>query len=164
MVSLYKHGGKIIVFNGLMVGDILEFKVILIMRGSFSMIQDGVAGLADMEATFPHLQAQRTAIEDFLARSVKDLGDPDDVKPFGSQDEGSQNNILLPSMNKVWPQLVPCLRHTKPAVHSTISPLKSFLFALVMCDGWKVCPQGEFEICSQGCRIFLLIYLRAPFT
>lgn len=26
MVSLYKHGGKIIVFNGLMVGDILEFR------------------------------------------------------------------------------------------------------------------------------------------
>jgi len=78
-------------------------------------VQDGIAGLADMDATFPHLQAQRIAIEEFLKASAN--GDPDAAEPFGAyHDESKRGNTLLPSMNQVWPQLVPCLRHTQPAV------------------------------------------------
>lgn len=78
-------------------------------------VQDGIAGLADMDATFPHLQAQRIAVEEFLKTSAN--GDPDAAEPFGAHDdESNRSNILLPCMNQVWPQLVPCLRHTQPVV------------------------------------------------
>lgn len=98
------------------------------------MVQDGVAGLADMEAAFGHLQAQRIAVEDFLQRAANGDGDPDDVKPFGSQDESSnKNNILLPSMNRVWPQLVPCLRHTQPSVNYWALPCYMTFFSFPNC-------------------------------
>lgn len=82
-----------------------------------SYMQDGIAGLADMEATFPYLQVQRTAVEAFLKAATSEFDDLDAAEPFGAHDESSnRNNLLLPSMNQMWPQLVPCLRHTQPAV------------------------------------------------
>jgi hypothetical protein len=88
-------------------------------------MQDGIAGLADMDATFPYLQAQRTAVES---------GDPDAAEPFGAKDESSRSNLLLPSMNQVWPQLVPCLRHTQPAVHLSSFHASIHSFHIVNCE------------------------------
>jgi hypothetical protein len=80
-------------------------------------IEDGVAGLADIEAAFPHLQAQRSAVEEFLKRHGDGHGDAEEIQPFGSRDDESvRNNILLPSMNRIWPHLVSCLRQSQPSV------------------------------------------------
>lgn len=97
-------------------------------------MQDGIAGLADMDATFPYLQAQRTAVENFLKASANESGDPDAAEPFGAKDESSRSNLLLPSMNQVWPQLVPCLRHTQPAVQPSSSNTSIHSFHIVNCE------------------------------
>lgn len=95
-------------------------------------VQDGIAGLADMDAAFPHLQAQRVAVEEFLKRYA--MEDPESAEPFGShQDEGNRSNILLPSMHQVWPQLAPCLRHTQPAVRLRSMILRDHYILHVIC-------------------------------
>lgn len=98
------------------------------------VIEDGIAGLADMEATFPYLQVQRTAVEAFLKAATSEFDDPDAAEPFGAHDESSnRNNLLLPSMNQMWPQLVPCLRHTQPAVLVRVLEVMSSL--ITICGG-----------------------------
>ncbi|KAG0557818.1 hypothetical protein KC19_11G159100 [Ceratodon purpureus] len=100
---------------------------------ALGVIEDGIAGLADMDATFPSLQAQRTEVENFLRASATESSDPDAAEPFGAKDESSRSNLLLPSMNQVWPQLVPCLRHTQPAV--LVRVLEVMASLITICGG-----------------------------
>lgn len=65
-----------------------------------------------MEEAYRHEKETREAIEELIQTySLYQFQDTLDAA-----DEGADENRLLPSMNKIWPFLVACVRNKKPVV------------------------------------------------
>lgn len=87
--------------------------------------------LAKVEEAYKHEKDTKEAIEETLrSKSFYRLLDTLDVS-----DEGSDENRLLPAMNKIWPFLVACIQNKNPVVSYHLSicffPLKTKVFDLV---------------------------------
>lgn len=89
--------------------------------------------LAKVEEAYKHESDTKEAIEETLrSHSFYRLLDTLDVS-----DEGSDENRLLPAMNKIWPFLVACIQNKNPVVsyHPSIchfSPKRKYLFQFLL--------------------------------
>lgn len=74
--------------------------------------KDGILALAKVEEAYKHEKESKEAIEEMLQTcllyQLKDTLD--------AADDGSDENRLLPAMNKIWPLLVVCVQNRSPVV------------------------------------------------
>lgn len=76
------------------------------------LLQDGIATLAKVEEAYRHEREAKEAIECVIKIcSFYHLKDTLDTA-----EEGTDENRLLPAMNKIWPFLVVCIRNKNPVV------------------------------------------------
>ena len=74
--------------------------------------------LAKVEEAYKHERETKEAVEEvFLLCSFHNLKDSLDA----AEDETDENR-LLPAMNKIWPFLVACVRNKNPLVRNCILP------------------------------------------
>lgn len=74
--------------------------------------QNGISTLANVEAAYKHERETKEAIEEVIqSHSLYKLQDTMDAA-----DEGTDENRLLPAMNRIWPFLVACIRNNNPVV------------------------------------------------
>ncbi|XP_031381472.1 uncharacterized protein LOC116196072 isoform X2 [Punica granatum] len=79
---------------------------------ALDIIEDGISTLANVEAAYRHEKGTKEAIEEVIqSHSLYQLQDTMDVA-----DEETDENRLLPAMNRIWPFLVACVRNTDPVV------------------------------------------------
>uniref|UniRef100_A0A7N0TZ88 ARM repeat superfamily protein n=1 Tax=Kalanchoe fedtschenkoi TaxID=63787 RepID=A0A7N0TZ88_KALFE len=80
---------------------------------ALDIVQDGITTLAKIEATYRIENRTKEAIEEEIqSRSSYDLQDTLDAAASEDTDE----NRLLPAMNKIWPLLVVCVENSNPVV------------------------------------------------
>lgn len=74
--------------------------------------------LAKVEEAYRHEKETKEAIEEVIRScSLYQLQDTLDAA-----DEGTDENRLLPAMNKIWPFLVVCIRNRNPVVRDRTYP------------------------------------------
>ena len=74
--------------------------------------QDGILALAKVEEAYKHEKETKEAIEQvFELCSYHNFKDTLD-----STEDGTNENRLLPAVNKIWPFLVACVRNKNPVV------------------------------------------------
>ncbi|XP_010669990.2 uncharacterized protein LOC104887100 isoform X2 [Beta vulgaris subsp. vulgaris] len=77
---------------------------------ALNIIEDGIATLVKVEEAFRHEKESKEGIEQVaslcLFYNLKDILD--------AAEEGTDENRLLPAMNKIWPFLVACVRNRIP--------------------------------------------------
>ncbi|KAK4794723.1 hypothetical protein SAY86_012717 [Trapa natans] len=79
---------------------------------ALDIIEDGLSTLANVEAAYRHERETKEAIEEVIqTHSLYQLQDTMDAA-----DEGTDENRLLPAMNRIWPFLVACVRNNNPVV------------------------------------------------
>ncbi|XP_022952363.1 uncharacterized protein LOC111455069 isoform X1 [Cucurbita moschata] len=77
---------------------------------ALDIVEYGVVALAKVEEAYKHEKDTKETIEETLrSKSFYRLLDTLDVS-----DEGSDENRLLPAMNKIWPFLVACIQNKNP--------------------------------------------------
>lgn len=75
-------------------------------------IKAGVSALAQVEEAHKHERHTKEAIEEMIeSRSLYHLQDT-----VNATDDGTDENRLLPAMNKIWPYLVVCVQNKSPVV------------------------------------------------
>lgn len=80
-------------------------------------MKEGVMALAKVEEAFRHERQTKEAIEEVIqSRSLYQLQDTLDAA-----DEGTNENRLLPAMNKIWPFLVVGVQNKNPVVSGHFS-------------------------------------------
>jgi hypothetical protein len=85
---------------------------LLIYDEHFPFLKDGIAALAKVEEAYKHEKETKEAVEEVIQRcSLYRIQDTLDAA-----DEGTDENRLLPAMNKIWPFLVVCIRNRNPVV------------------------------------------------
>jgi hypothetical protein len=85
----------------------------------FSFFKDGIVALAKVEEAYKHEKETKEAIEEMIRScSLYPLQDTLDAA-----DEGTDENRLLPAMNKIWPFLVVCIRNRNTVVRVHFSSL-----------------------------------------
>ena len=78
----------------------------------FLNMKEGVAALAKVEEAYKHERHTKEEIEEAIqSRSLYQLQDTLDAA-----DDGTDENRLLPAMNKIWPFLVVCVQNKNPVV------------------------------------------------
>lgn len=76
------------------------------------MFQDGVIALAKVEESYKHeTKTREILIQAFQSYSFHDLADT-----LEAENDGTDENRLLPAMNKIWPFLIACIRNGNPLV------------------------------------------------
>lgn len=86
-------------------------------------MKEGVAALAKVEEAYRHERCTKEAIEEVIrSRSLYHLLDT-----LEAAEDGSDENRLLPAMNKIWPFLVACVQHKNPVVRGYIFLYYAFL-------------------------------------
>ncbi|KAF8412889.1 hypothetical protein HHK36_000861 [Tetracentron sinense] len=79
---------------------------------ALDVVEDGIAALAKVEEAYRHeretIETTKRAIELCSFHNLQDTLD--------AADEGTDENRLLPAMNKIWPYLVVCVRNKNPVV------------------------------------------------
>ncbi|CAI0450425.1 unnamed protein product [Linum tenue] len=79
---------------------------------ALDIVQDGVSSLAKVEEAYQHEKETKEVIEEVVrSYSIYELHDTMDAA-----DEGIDENRLLPAMNKIWPNLISCVRNKNPVV------------------------------------------------
>lgn len=77
---------------------------------ALNIIEDGIATLAKVEEAFKLEKETKEGIEEVASLcsfyNLKDILD--------AAEEGTDENVLLPAMNKIWPYLVACVRNRIP--------------------------------------------------
>ncbi|KAJ6378370.1 hypothetical protein OIU78_028587 [Salix suchowensis] len=77
---------------------------------ALNIVEDGIVTLAKVEEAYRHEKETKEAIEEVIqSYSLYQLQDTLDAA-----EEGTDENRLLPAMNKVWPFLVACVRNKNP--------------------------------------------------
>lgn len=95
------------------------------MMNTFLFLKDGIAALAKVEEAYKHEKETKEAVEEVIRWcSFYQIQDKLDAA-----DEGTDENRLLPAMNKIWPFLVVCIRNRNPVVRGH-SLLLAFHFKL----------------------------------
>lgn len=76
------------------------------------LLKDGILALANVEAAYRHETQAKEAIEEFIELcSLYQLQDS-----LNAADQQTDENRLLPAMNKIWPFFVVCVQNSNPAV------------------------------------------------
>ena len=84
----------------------------------FSYFKGGIVALAKVEEAYRHEKETKEAIEEVIRScSLYQLQDTLDAA-----DEGTDENRMLPAMNKIWPFLVVCIRNRNPVVRDHTYP------------------------------------------
>ncbi|KAF9678708.1 hypothetical protein SADUNF_Sadunf07G0063200 [Salix dunnii] len=79
---------------------------------ALNIVEDGIVTLAKVEEAYRHEKETKEAIEELIqSYSLYQLQDNLDAA-----EEGTDENRLLPAMNKVWPFLIACVRNKNPVV------------------------------------------------
>lgn len=95
------------------------------MMNTFLFLKDGIAALAKVEEAYKHEKETKEAVEEVIRWcSFYQIQDKLDAA-----DEGTDENRLLPAMNKIWPFLVVCIQNRNPVVRGH-SLLLAFHFKL----------------------------------
>ncbi|KAH8503089.1 hypothetical protein H0E87_014410 [Populus deltoides] len=96
---------------------------------ALNIVEDGIVTLAKVEEAYRHEKETREAIEEVIrSYSLYQLQDTLDAA-----EEGTDENRLLPAMNKIWPFLVACVRNKNPvAVRRCLSVISS---VVLICGG-----------------------------
>ncbi|KAM0000391.1 putative armadillo-like helical protein [Helianthus debilis subsp. tardiflorus] len=77
---------------------------------ALEIVQDGIMALAQVEESYKHETKTREILtQAFQSYSYHDLADTLDA-----ENDGTDENRLLPSMNKIWPFLIACIRNGNP--------------------------------------------------
>lgn len=77
---------------------------------ALDIVEDGIAALAKVEEAYKHEKETKEAVEEVIRWcSFYQIQDKLDAA-----DEGTDENRLLPAMNKIWPFLVVCIRNRNP--------------------------------------------------
>ncbi|MFS7922333.1 hypothetical protein Hanom_Chr03g00247851 [Helianthus anomalus] len=77
---------------------------------ALEIVQDGIMALAEVEESYKHETNTREILtQAFQSYSYHDLADTLDA-----ENDGTDENRLLPSMNKIWPFLIACIRNGNP--------------------------------------------------
>lgn len=79
---------------------------------SLDLVENGMATLAMIEEALKNETESREAIE-WVAKQFSFHTLQDSINSLDAVNDG---NRLLPAMNKIWPYLIVCLKHTKPQV------------------------------------------------
>ncbi|XP_042499486.1 uncharacterized protein LOC122077580 [Macadamia integrifolia] len=81
---------------------------------ALNIIEDGIATLAKVEEAYKHEKEAKVAIE----KAIKIISFYDLQDMLDAADDGTDENRLLPAMNKIWPYLVVCVKNKKAvAIH-----------------------------------------------
>ncbi|XP_054809216.1 uncharacterized protein LOC129311171 isoform X3 [Prosopis cineraria] len=120
---------------------------------ALDIIEGGMLALAEVEAAYKHERETKESMDEAVqSQSLYWLKDTLDAV-----EEGTDENRLLPAMNKIWPFLVACIRNKNPvAVRrclNTISNLVllcggSFFTRRFLTDGthfWKLLSMSPFH-------------------
>ncbi|KAF7849400.1 hypothetical protein BT93_L0835 [Corymbia citriodora subsp. variegata] len=79
---------------------------------ALDILEDGILALANVEAAYRHETQAKEAIEEFIQScSLYQLQDSLDAA-----DQQTDENRLLPAMNKIWPFFIVCVQNSNPAV------------------------------------------------
>ncbi|XP_056163180.1 uncharacterized protein LOC115689602 [Syzygium oleosum] len=79
---------------------------------ALDILEDGILALANVEAAYRHETQAKEAIEEFIELCLLyQLQDSLDAA-----DQQTDENRLLPAMNKIWPFFVVCVQNSNPAV------------------------------------------------
>lgn len=74
-----------------------------------------MSALAEVEAAYKHERETKEAIEETLElQSLYQLKDTVDASG-----EGTDENRLLPAMNKIWPFFITCIQNKNPVVSNS---------------------------------------------
>ncbi|KAI3755976.1 hypothetical protein L1987_55787 [Smallanthus sonchifolius] len=77
---------------------------------ALDIIQDGIIALAEVEESYKHETKTREVLtQAFQSYSFHELADTLDA-----ENDGTEENRLLPAMNKIWPFLIACIRNKNP--------------------------------------------------
>ncbi|XP_050216425.1 uncharacterized protein LOC126667488 [Mercurialis annua] len=120
---------------------------------ALDIVEDGITTLAKVEEAYRHENQTKEAIEDMIrSYSLYHLQDASEAA-----DEGTDENRLLPAMNKIWPFLVACIRNKIPvAVRRCLSVITTvvqicggdFFSRRFHTDGahfWKLLSTSPFQ-------------------
>ncbi|KAK2972025.1 hypothetical protein RJ640_005045 [Escallonia rubra] len=96
---------------------------------ALNIVEDGIFALAKVEEAYRHEKATQEVIRQiFELCSLHDLRDALDA-----DEDGAEENRLLPAMNKIWPFFVACVRSRNPvAVRKCFGVISS---AVQICGG-----------------------------
>lgn len=96
---------------------------------ALNIVEDGIVTLGKVEEAYRHEKETKEAIEEVIrSYSLYQLQDTLDAA-----EEGTDENRLLPAMNKIWPFLVACVRNKNPvAVRRCLSVISS---VVLICGG-----------------------------
>ncbi|XP_030527813.1 TELO2-interacting protein 1 homolog isoform X2 [Rhodamnia argentea] len=79
---------------------------------ALDILENGILALANVEAAYRHETQAKEAIEEFIQScSLYQLQDLLDAA-----DQQTDENRLLPAMNKIWPFFIVCVQNSNPAV------------------------------------------------
>ncbi|KAM7526892.1 hypothetical protein LguiA_016794 [Lonicera macranthoides] len=96
---------------------------------ALDIVEDGIVALAKVEEAYRHekktKELVRQAFESFSLHALQDNLDADE--------DGTEENRLLPAMNKIWPFLVACFRNRNPVAVKRCSGVISS--AVQICGG-----------------------------
>ncbi|KAL2608666.1 hypothetical protein R1flu_027239 [Riccia fluitans] len=98
---------------------------------TLDVISDGISTLADAEGARQYEDICRQALKEHCIR----MDDPETSRRFTdaiNKDE-SETKKLLPTMNRIWPYLVVCLRHSRTSV--AIRAVEVMTFVTAKCGG-----------------------------
>ncbi|XP_014490963.1 TELO2-interacting protein 1 homolog [Vigna radiata var. radiata] len=123
-----------------------------ICLAALDIIESGTLAIAKVEAAYKHERAIKEATEEALeSLSLYQLKDT-----LEANEEGADENRLLPAMNKIWPFLVTCIQNRNPvAVRRCLSVISSVV---------PVCG-GDFftrRFLSDGAHFWKLL-ITSPF-
>ncbi|KAI3496636.1 hypothetical protein L1887_39007 [Cichorium endivia] len=77
---------------------------------ALEIVEDGIVALAGVEESYRHEMKTREVLTHALqSNSLHDLADTLEV-----ENDGNEENRLLPAMNKIWPFLIACIRNGNP--------------------------------------------------
>ncbi|XP_024019137.1 uncharacterized protein LOC21399286 isoform X2 [Morus notabilis] len=120
---------------------------------ALDIVEEGVAALAKVEEAYRHERCTKEAIEEVIrSHSLYHLLDT-----LEAAEDGSDENRLLPAMNKIWPFLVACVQHKNPvAVRRCLSVVShvvqigggDFFSRRFHTDGshfWKLLSSSPFQ-------------------
>ncbi|KAL7592269.1 hypothetical protein Lser_V15G33916 [Lactuca serriola] len=78
---------------------------------ALEIVEDGIIALAGVEESYRHEMKTRELLTEALqSNSLHDLADTLEAE----NDDVTQENRLLPAMNKIWPFLIACIRNGNP--------------------------------------------------
>ncbi|KAL8264207.1 hypothetical protein R6Q59_022337 [Mikania micrantha] len=77
---------------------------------ALEIIQDGIIALAEVEASYRH----ETKTREILTQALQSYSYLDLADTLDAESDGTEENRLLPAMNKIWPFLIACIRNRNP--------------------------------------------------